>query len=74
MIKLSDIAINRSKNANINTKIKDIDKEIREPFNKTTKNQIKGLQDLGIGVCLKHFALNNRETEKLEQSSAVNQI
>lgn len=37
------------------------------------KSFVCGVQDKGIGTCIKHFALNNRETEKLEQSSEVDE-
>ena len=34
---------------------------------------IQGVQDKGIGTSLKHFALNNREDEKLDQSSEIDE-
>ncbi len=37
------------------------------------KSFVSGVQDKGVGTCVKHFALNNRETEKLEQSSEVDE-
>lgn len=37
------------------------------------KSFIEGVQDKGIGTSLKHFALNNREDEKLYQSSEIDE-
>ncbi len=34
---------------------------------------INGIQDLGIGTSLKHFALNNREFDRFNQSSEVDE-
>ena len=35
------------------------------------KNYIEGLQDHGIGACVKHFAANNREGDRIINSSEV---
>ena len=32
---------------------------------------VKGVQDLGIGACVKHFCANNREHDRLHQTSEV---
>jgi len=34
---------------------------------------IRGLQDKGVGACIKHYALNNKEFERLYQSSEVDE-
>ncbi len=37
------------------------------------KSFIMGVQDKGVGTCIKHFALNNRENERGYQSSDVDE-
>ena len=34
---------------------------------------INGLQDSGVGACIKHFCANNRDVERLYQSSEVDE-
>ncbi len=40
---------------------------------RTAKSYIEGLQKAGIGASLKHFCLNNREWERLYQSSEIDE-